>query len=190
MEGIQPTYNMAQGDGYGFGGNGIWLFAILALFLFGNGGMWGNRGNSATTEDLATQSNFSRLENQLGNIGATVERKADGISNGICSLSYEMAQQFGATNTAIATGFCATDKAILESRYLNAQAIADSNAKVVAEINALSQKMDANKIESLQARINQLELAQATCGVVRYPNTTVYSSGCNPFCGCNCSGNI
>ena len=93
MEGIQPTYNMAQGDGYGFGGSGIWLFAILALFLFGN------RGNSATTEDLATQSNFSRLENQLGNIGATVEEmhNEDGTIGGHWTVEQteQVAMQYG-----------------------------------------------------------------------------------------------
>jgi hypothetical protein len=47
-----------------------------------------------------------------------------------------------------------------------------------------------NKIEAMQARINQLELNQAVAGVVRYPMASTYSSGCNPFCGgCGC-GNI
>jgi len=48
-----------------------------------------------------------------------------------------------------------------------------------------------NKIETLQGRINQLELQNAMCGVVRYPNAWTYNAGASPFCnsGCNC-GNI
>ena len=48
-----------------------------------------------------------------------------------------------------------------------------------------------NKMEAMQARINQLELNQAVAGVVRYPSATTYTSGTNPFCGgCGCNGNI
>ena len=41
------------------------------------------------------------------------------------------------------------------------------------------------------ARIQQLELQAALCGVVRYPNATTYTAGANPFfggCGCGCGG--
>ena len=38
-------------------------------------------------------------------------------------------------------------------------------------------------------RINQLELAQQMCGVVRYPMTYAYSAGASPFCGGPCAGN-
>lgn len=50
-------------------------------------------------------------------------------------------------------------------------------------------KMDADKIESLQNQINQLQLQQAVAGVVRYPMASTYNSGSNPFCGCGC-GNV
>ena len=42
------------------------------------------------------------------------------------------------------------------------------------------------KIESLQNQINTLQLQNAVAGVVRYPMSSVYSTGCNPFCGCAC----
>lgn len=171
MEGIQPTYNMAQGDGFGFGGgSGIWLFAILALFLFGNGGMWGNRAsNVATQDDL----NFSRLENQVQN-GFTQ------MGNGICELGYKTQADFAQI-----------DKSILENRFLSAQNTASINATTTAQTQKILDAICQNKIEAMQSRINQLELAQATCNVLRYPTSTVYSSGCNPFCGCGCGyGNI
>ena len=38
-------------------------------------------------------------------------------------------------------------------------------------------------------RIQQLELRQALCGIVSYPNEVTYNAGCSPFmrgnCGCN-----
>lgn len=36
--------------------------------------------------------------------------------------------------------------------------------------------------------INQLQLSQALCGVVRYPNTFAYNAGPSPFCGNGCCG--
>ena len=46
--------------------------------------------------------------------------------------------------------------------------------------------LNANKIEALQNRINQLELQNAVAGVVKYPTSTAYNAGANPFCNCGC----
>lgn len=46
----------------------------------------------------------------------------------------------------------------------------------------------------MQNQINQLQLQNAVSGVVRYPSSTVFSAGYNPFYGpfngCGCNGNI
>ena len=157
MEGIQPTIPVGgYGDGFG-AGSGIWLFAILALMW---GGFGGNRfGNSdvATTDDI----NFSRLESQVRSNADLTERKADIITNGICSLGYNLAEKFG-----------------------------DTNALIIAENQKTRDLIQQNKIETLQGRINQLELQQAMCGVVRYPSAMAYSAGPSPFCNCNGCSNI
>ena len=45
------------------------------------------------------------------------------------------------------------------------------------------------KIDALQAQVNQLQMQNALCGVVRYPNATTYNAGGNPFFGGNgCCG--
>lgn len=164
----------------GMNGNGSWLWIILFLAIF-NGG-FGNRGTVATTEDL----NFSRLETQVRDNANLTERKADAIVNGLSSLGYEVAQQFGNTNTQMATGFCGTSKEILESRYLNAQAVSASNADLSEKIGALASKIDQNKIESLQAQVNDLKMQNMFCGV---PRINPYAYGVYPYatqCGCNC----
>lgn len=40
-----------------------------------------------------------------------------------------------------------------------------------------------NKIEALQGKVAQLELANQLAGVVRYPNGWTYDAGRSPFCG-------
>lgn len=45
-----------------------------------------------------------------------------------------------------------------------------------------------NRMADMQNQINQLQLSQAFCGVVRYPNTFAYNAGPSPFCGNGCCG--
>ena len=94
MDGIQPTFPVGGSNGFGDSG-GIWLFAILAL-MWGGGGMFGNRGCSgcATTEDLANQSNFTRLEAQNNALSASITN----LANGICDLGYKLAQDTAMIN--------------------------------------------------------------------------------------------
>jgi hypothetical protein len=47
--------------------------------------------------------------------------------------------------------------------------------------------MAQNKIEALQSKVSELQLAQATSNVVRYPNSWTWNAGQSPFCGgCGC----
>ena len=49
-----------------------------------------------------------------------------------------------------------------------------------------------NKISTLQNQVNQLQLQNALCGVIRYPQSTTYTAGYAPMygagCGCGCNG--
>lgn len=172
--GIQPVMSMnpgyGYGDGFGFGDSGIWLFAILALMWGGNGFFGrGADGRCATVEDLNNSANFTRLESQVMNNGNVVERKTDAIQNGLCSLGYEMAQQFGSTYSRID------------------QSTALINANVTAQTQKILDRLSEDKISALQGKISQLELQQALSGVVRYPQAITYNAGSSPFCsGCGC----
>lgn len=172
--GIQPVMSMNPGYGYGgdgfFGGDGLFLFAILAL-MWGGGGFFGRGadGRCATVEDLNNSANFTRLESQVMNNSNTVERKTDAIQNGLCNLGYEMAQQFGSAYSRID------------------QSTALINANVTAQTQKILDKLSEDKICALQGKISQLELQQALAGVVRYPQAITYNAGVSPFCsGCGC----
>lgn len=98
MDGIQPTFPIGGNNEFGSSG-GIWLFAILAL-MWGGGGMFGARGgNYATTEDLAVQSNFTRLEAQNNALSASITN----LANGICDLGYKLAQDTACINATTVT---------------------------------------------------------------------------------------
>lgn len=190
---------MSGGDGCGFGGNGswVWAFLIFALLGFGGGGMWGNRGmmpNVATSGDI--QRGFDTNE---------ITRKLDGINYGICDGFYaqntNMLNGFSNVNqninnegraiqTQIAQCCCDTQRAIDGVNYNNAMNTASINANTTTQTQKILDAICQNKIESLQSKVSQLELQNALCGVVRYPNGWTYNAGTSPFCnsgcGCNC----
>lgn len=168
MEGIQPTYPIGN-DGLG---NGLWLFAILALMWGGNGGFFGRGSGSspATVEDLATQSNFTRVEAQNTAIAQEISRGFTNMGNGISTLGYDLASKFGTLANQMSACCCDIKQSILENRYL-----AEKNtASIISRI-------DQDKIEALQAKVNELQLQQALCGVVRYPTSATIST-VNPLC--------
>lgn len=215
MEGTMSAADIAAVTGhncYGYdgfaGGNSI-IWVILLIAIMGGGFGWNNRsaelyGRTATVEDVNTNSNFTRLENQVRANENYIQQGFTNIGNGIANLGYESARQIGdlkydlATKTnqlssQMATCCCETKGLIMENRYLEAQNTAAINANTTAQTQKILDALAQNKIESLQGRINQLELQNAVAGVVRYPNGMTYNAGTSPFCncntGCNC-GNI
>ena len=80
--------------------------------------------------------------------------------------------------------------AIAQTRYEAAMNTASINANTTAQTQRILDALAQDKIEALQNQINALQLQNAVSGVVRYPMSTTYTSGGNPFCGgCGC-GNI
>ena len=83
---------------------------------------------------------------------------------------------------------CAIQRNIDQVNYnnaLNTSAIKDA---ILLDGQKTRELITENKMEALQSRISQLELQNAVAGVVRYPSSTTYTSGANPFCGCGCNG--
>lgn len=86
-------------SGWGFGGDGAWWIIILFLFVFcGWGGNWGNGGmggnGAGAVDGYVLTSDF-----------ANIERKLDGVNNGICDGFYAM-------NTGMLNGFAGVTQAV------------------------------------------------------------------------------
>lgn len=187
--GITPVMNVGgygYGDACGFGGGaGLWLFAILALMNGGFGGWNGNRGNVATTEDLASGFNFSGINNKLNEIAAGIAGVNQNLSNAICQIGYQGAQHTYELGSKIDNCCCATQRAVDSVKFDMANYAAAINANVTAQAQSVKDMLAAEKAAAQAARIQQLELQQALCGVVRYPVSATYNAG-YPFAGCGC----
>lgn len=205
MEGAMSAADIAAvtnhgyyGDGCGWGGgNGLWLFAILAL-MNGGFGFGGNRygldGRAATVEDLNNSANFTRLESQVQGNGQAIAQGFTNLGNGICSLGYQLATDFGSLEKEISECCCATQRAVDSVKFDMANYAAGINANVTAQVQSIKDMLAAEKAAALQAQVNKLEMEKMFCGVPRIQPGTVYgavpaSFGFGYGCGCNC-GNI
>ena len=167
-------------DGYGYGdgmwgGNGIWFLALL--FLFGGGGFWGNRGGSPVTEaDLCSSQSFSELKNQVGRLNDSQAAIARQTDNAVCHLGYQALQNTNAIQSQLASCCCDNLRAADSIKFDMANYAAATNAAITANTQKVLDKMAADKEAALYARINQLELDRAFCGVPRILPATMYGN--------------
>ena len=177
---------MLSGNGMG-GNNGLfWIFALLILAGGGFGG-WNRTGDygqfatSASQQEILFGQKFSDLDNKM-------DRGFTSIGNGIADATFALnnAVKDGnyATQTAIKDCCCTTQRNIDSVRFDMSNYASAIQATDTANTQKILDVLAQNKIESLQGRINQLELQSAMCGVVRYPNAMAYNAGTSPFCNC------
>ena len=204
MDGITPVMDINHGysnDNYGFGGSGLWLFAILAL-MWGGNGLWGNRQgypqDYARQSDVVYTSAFNQLQDENTAIRSDIQRTAYDTVSALKDGQYNNLSEIRDLQNQVNTGFanmqnccCNTLRAIDSVNYNGAINTASINATTTAQTQKILDAISQSKIDSLQNQVNQLQLQNAVSGVVRYPSQTTYSSGVNPFCGgCGFNNNI
>jgi hypothetical protein len=208
--GITPVMPIG-GNGYGdFGGGGFWIFALLILAMMGGNGFgaWGGNGNSnAIQNDINRGFDNQNLQAQTRDIlsavnsgtaqavAATNQTFHDNLSamqslynetaRDIASLAVGQANLLAKQNECC----CETKQAIQQNNYDGAMRDAATNANITAQIQSVKDMLAQDKIEALQAQISQLQLAQATSGMLKFPNSWTYGAGYFPpvFGGCGCN---
>lgn len=181
MENYSLSDIKAVTDGDGFGGmGGGWLAWILLFALFGGNGFgFGGRNQAATTEELSAGFNFAGVNNKLNEIVAGIAGVNTNLGNAICTSTYELAGK-------IDQCCCNTQLGVQQVRYDMAVQNGDLKALIHSEGEATRAMLQQNKIESLQAQVSQLQLAQAMCGV---PKINPSAWGVYPYAGC-CTGQV
>lgn len=122
-EGIVPVMEVGNNNsGFGgFGNNGDWAWIIILFLIFGfngNRGFGGYGGGSGVADNFALQTDF-----------ATIERKLDGINNGICDSTFALNNTinngfFGVQNS-LTQGFSGLNTALLQGNYALSSQLAD-----------------------------------------------------------------
>jgi hypothetical protein len=109
------------GNGNGFFGNDWAWIVILLLFGYGGrgfGGFGGGYGGSGVGENYVLATDF-----------ATIERKLDGVNNGLCDGFYaqntNMLNGFAGVQQTLCQGFSGIDRSIANLGYQQAQCCCD-----------------------------------------------------------------
>ena len=187
-----------------WGGGFIWV--ILLLFLCGGGFGWGNRGNVATTQDVATYNQFAQIDNGIR-----------GLAAGQASLGYDNLKQSADYNIMMAGGFANLTQALAENRFSQQNCCCETNRNIdsvryemeqntcaiTTNNTANTQKildklcaMEANAKDAEIARLRsdlqaaQLTLAQGAqtqtiVGALKAPAPVPAYVVANPYCNCN-----
>lgn len=208
MDGNLSAADMAAVTGReGNWGEGLWLFAILAL-MGGGFGNWGNRGGYeqyATRDQVQNGFDTQNLQAQTRDILMSVN---DASARGLAATNQvyhdvidyvgdkymELQRDIAALAVGQANALanqnqccCNIQRAIDGVNYNTAMQTAAINQNTTAAIQKVLDAIQGNRMDDMQNRINQLELQNQLGNVVRYPQGFVYNAGNNPFCGCGCN---
>ena len=181
----------------------LWIFGLLILMAMMNGGngFFGNGGyhpQYATQDFVQNGFNFNDLQDQNRDISNLVTA---GTAQAVAATNQTFHDTLGALNdkyselqrdiAALAVGqanqLAKSNECCCETKMLIAENSAALNLALANMEGRLTAKMDANTIQGLRDKVGQLELAQATAGVLRYPTSWSYGAGpFPPFYGYGC----
>lgn len=146
IEGEIPNVVTTNGGGnYGngsfLGGDGIWAIILFALiFGYGRngfGGGFGGYGGGGVGENYVLATDF-----------ATIERKLDSISNGICdstfALNNTVTNGFFGVQNSLTQGFAGLNTALLQGNYNLSSQLADCCCKTQRAIDGVNYNMATN----------------------------------------------
>lgn len=182
---------MAESDSL-FGGSGIGLLIVLFFIMggFGGNGFWGGNGQVATSNEV--QRGFDN-QNSMANQREILSAVNAGTAQSVASTN----QVFHDLVGYVGDKYTELDRDVLSLGNLIQQSMANENQcccntlraidsvkyENAQNTNKILEAMAQNKIEALQSKVSELQLAQATSNVVRYPNAWTWNAGLSPFCG-------
>ena len=181
---VAAVTNHGSGGWGGFGGENGWWVIILLLALGGRG--FGGYGGGGIGENYALATDF-----------ATLERKLDGVNNGICDATF-------ALNNTITQGFyntissqkdcCCQTQRLIEQGFCEIKENANNNTRAILDyltnekIESLRDENQTLKLAASQARQNNYLIDQLRPAPI--PAYTVQNPYCCNPCGCGGYGNF
>ena len=181
----------------------LWIFGLLILMAMmnGGGGFFGNGGyrpQYATQDFVQNGFNFNDLQDQnrdISNLVTAGTAQAVAATNStfhdtlaVLNDKYsELQRDIAGLAVSQANALANQNQCCCETKMLIAENGAALNLALANMEGRLTAKMDANTIQELRDKVGQLELSQATAGVLRYPTSWSYGAGpFPPFYGYGC----
>lgn len=134
---------------------------------------------------------YNELQRDIAGVGMLQQQAMNNQNECCCSTKMLIQDNTAAVNAGIAQnrfdaalGNANLNAGLAQNRYDAAMNTAAIVQAIQQDGAATRQMMQENKIEELQQKVQGLELQNAVAGVVRYPMSTAYNAGYNPFCNC------
>lgn len=208
--------NYGNGYGDGWGGGCWWIVLLFIAMMWGGNGMWGNNGfqNAIGYENLATSNEVQRgfdnqnsMANQRDILAAVSNNALQEMQNNNQNTQYitgqvvdkynELSRDIYGISMAQQNGIANQQQCCCETKMLISETAANQRYESAMQNNALMQAIreegaatraqaDQRYMAEQDRRIAKLEMQNAMAGVVRYPMSTAYNAGFNPFCNCGC----
>lgn len=215
--------NYGYNDGWGGNNSFWIVILFLAMMWGGNGFGWGNNGfqNAIGYENLATSNEVQRgFDNQnsmanereiLASINANalqgmqnanqntqyvtgmLNDKYNELQRDIAGVAMQQQQAMAQQSQCCCETKMLVSETAANQRYESAMQNNSVLQAIQAEGNATRQMIQQDKIDALNQKVQTLEMQNAMAGVVRYPMSTAYNAGFNPFCNCgqnSCCGGM
>lgn len=195
---------MFGGGGFGWGGNN----AAAALGYenlatsnevqrgFADQNMMANQREtlsavtSGTAQTIAASTaNATNAINAIKDGNAALIREFGNVETALTALSGKQQECCCNILQKISETAAATDAQIARNSYDAAMRDAATNANITAQVQSIKDMMYQQREAAQAQRIQQLELAQATSGLLRFPNQWTFNGGYFPpmQCGCGCN---
>ena len=189
---------MFGGNGFGFGGNNNAVNALNADMQRG----FDNQNLQAQTRDIlsavtsgtaqtiaASTQNASNAITAIKDGNAALIREFGNVETALTALGGNVASCCCDVKQLIQATAADTNSRIAQNEYNAAIRDAATNANITAQVQSIKDMMYQQREAAQAQRIQQLELAQATSGLLRFPNQWTFNGGYFPpmQCGCGCN---
>lgn len=191
---------MFGGNGFGFGGNNNAVNSLNADMQRG----FDNQNLQEQTRDIlsavtsgtaqtiaASTQNASNAITAIKDGNAALIREFGNVETALTALGGNVASCCCDVKQLIQATAADTNSRIAQNEYNAAIRDAATNANITAQVQSIKDMMYQQREAAQAQRIQQLELAQATSGLLRFPNQWTFNGGYFPpmqnCCGCGCN---
>ena len=145
--GIVPTMPINTGDGFGFGGDGIWALLIFAM-IFNNGWMGNGNNNLATQDYVSSEFTQQAINNGFQNTNNLVSAGFGRTNDNICDVK-----------TSVLTGDMGLQNSILENRYAGQLSACQTQRDILTQTNELNTNLLTTALQ------NQSKMDECCCNL-------------------------
>ena len=190
MDGTTGITPVMPVNGMGGDGSFMWIFGLLILLGLFNGGGFGFGGNgntNALSADMQrgfdNQNTMAQTRDILSAVtngtAQTIAASTQNANNAITAIkdgNASVIREFGNVETAL-SGLAGE----MQNCCCNTlRAIDGVNYNTTVQIQKVLDAISVNRMADMQNQINALQLQNAMCGVLRFPNSWTYNGGVFP----------